>query len=108
LGRRQGLPDGIFSNQKSQFRYIFRGLQRKRLVYFMVIWSILRTFGVLVGYFGIFSPVLVKYYRKTSGNRICEKFSQNAVQNVFCRNLYVTVSVEKVAILVGLLRQFSK
>jgi hypothetical protein len=29
-----GLPDGIFPNQKSQFGYIFRDLQWKKLIYF--------------------------------------------------------------------------
>jgi hypothetical protein len=40
-----GLPDGIFSNQKSQFLYIFEGLGEQnfgklyvRWVHFMAIW----------------------------------------------------------------------
>jgi hypothetical protein len=42
------LPDGIFSNQKSQFGYILEGLAMEDigkfmtiLVYFTVVWSIL-------------------------------------------------------------------
>jgi hypothetical protein len=33
-----GLPDGILSNQKSEFRYIFNALECDILVYFMDIW----------------------------------------------------------------------
>jgi hypothetical protein len=45
-----GLPDGLFSNQKSQFGYIFRGpWYRKMLVCFMTICNILRPFGKLYG-----------------------------------------------------------
>jgi hypothetical protein len=37
-----GLPDGIFSNQKSQFGYFWRVLDWKMSVYFSTIWPILR------------------------------------------------------------------
>jgi hypothetical protein len=36
---RQGLPDGVFSRQKSQFGYILEGLGNK-IVSFMPIWNI--------------------------------------------------------------------
>jgi hypothetical protein len=39
---RTGLPDGLFSNQKSQFGYIF---EVENVDIFMAIWNILRTFG---------------------------------------------------------------
>jgi hypothetical protein len=57
-----GLPDGIFSNQKSQFGSIWEGLAiedvgifyghlvqyiRGHLVYFMAIWYIFFRFGML-------------------------------------------------------------
>jgi hypothetical protein len=41
-----GLPDGIFSNQKSQCGKFWRALERKILVYFMAIWNILRPFVI--------------------------------------------------------------
>jgi hypothetical protein len=34
-----GLPNGLFSNQKSQFGEIFRALDWKMLIYFMSIWN---------------------------------------------------------------------
>jgi hypothetical protein len=47
-----GLPDGLFSNQKSQFGYIFEGLRlenvdifNRHLEYFTDIWYILSPFG---------------------------------------------------------------
>jgi hypothetical protein len=47
-GFQAGLPDGLFSNQKSQFGYILEGLAMENLglfydhlVYFITIWSIL-------------------------------------------------------------------
>jgi hypothetical protein len=43
-----GLPDGIFSNQNSNFGKFWRDLQCKMLVYFMAIISILRPFGLFV------------------------------------------------------------
>jgi hypothetical protein len=57
-----GLPDGIFSNQKSQIGQIFRGFQWKRLavfghlVYFTDIWYNLQPFGIFVGYSVDFPP----------------------------------------------------
>jgi hypothetical protein len=39
-----GLPDGLFSNQKSQ---CWRALDWKILVCFMATWNISRTFGIL-------------------------------------------------------------
>jgi hypothetical protein len=68
-----GLPDGLFSDQKSRFGYISGGLAMVDvdvlyglLVYFVYIWSILWTFGLLYGhsvYFkAIFFPVFVIMY----------------------------------------------
>jgi hypothetical protein len=47
-----GLPDGIFFNQKSQFRSLLEGLSMEddgvfygHLVHFQTVWSIFRPFG---------------------------------------------------------------
>jgi hypothetical protein len=52
-----GLPDGIFSNQKSQFWLILEGLAMEdvgifydHLVYFTAIWYIMWPFGIFYGY----------------------------------------------------------
>jgi hypothetical protein len=57
-----GLPDGIFSNQKSQFGKILEGLAMKyvgvfyvHLVNFTGIWCILWPFGIFVYYLLYFS-----------------------------------------------------
>jgi hypothetical protein len=54
-----GLPDGLFSNQKSQFGYILEGhaieevdIFYGHVVYFVAIWYILQPLG-------IFLPALV-------------------------------------------------
>jgi hypothetical protein len=64
------LPDGLFSDQKSQFGLILRALDWKMLVYFKAIWNILRTFGVFYDHLAhlmtiwyIF-PVLVSQAKK--------------------------------------------
>jgi hypothetical protein len=44
-----GLPDGKFSNQKSQFGSILEGLAMQDVVIFMAIWSILRPLGTFRG-----------------------------------------------------------
>jgi hypothetical protein len=64
-----GLPDGLFSNQKSLFAYILEGLIREsvnifydHLVYFRAIWNNLWQFGKVCGHlvhfphFGMFGP----------------------------------------------------
>jgi hypothetical protein len=58
-----GLPDGIFSNQKSQFGYILEGLAIEDvgifygdLLYFTAIWYILWSFGILFGDMAHFPP----------------------------------------------------
>jgi hypothetical protein len=43
------LPDGIFSNRKSQFGYILEGLAMEDVGIFLAIWSILRQFGLFYG-----------------------------------------------------------
>jgi hypothetical protein len=53
-----GMPDGIFSNQKSQFWQILEeglrvenaGIFYGHLEYFTDIWNILRTFGIFNGH----------------------------------------------------------
>jgi hypothetical protein len=59
------MPDGIFSNQKSQFGLILEGpaiedvgMFYDQLVNFMAIWYILWPFGIFVSHL-VFSPVLV-------------------------------------------------
>jgi hypothetical protein len=54
-----GLPDGFFSNQKSQFGQIFEGHRwlGKLLIYFMVIWNILRTFVIFYEHLWYFSNI---------------------------------------------------
>jgi hypothetical protein len=59
-----GLPDGLFSNQKSEFGYNFEGLRMdyvgifySQLVYFVAIWYSLWLFGM-------FFPVLVLCAKK--------------------------------------------
>jgi hypothetical protein len=42
-----GLPDGLFTNQKSQFGYILMGLRLETVdIYDMATWNILQTFGI--------------------------------------------------------------
>jgi hypothetical protein len=41
-----GLPDGIFSKQKSHFGLILEGLTMADVGIFMTIWSISRPFGI--------------------------------------------------------------
>jgi hypothetical protein len=84
-----GLPDGIFSNQKSKLCNFWRVLQWKMLVYYMEIWSTyftaiwytFWTFGLFYSrlvyfrdiryiswYFGIFCPRFGMLYQEKSGN----------------------------------------
>jgi hypothetical protein len=60
------LPDGLFSNQKSQFGYILvclamenLGIFYDHLVYFTAIWSILRPLEIFYGHLVYF--VLIWY-----------------------------------------------
>jgi hypothetical protein len=62
-GKKSEVPDGIFSNQKSQFGQILEGLAMEdvdifygHLVYFTAIWYILWSFGKFYGYLVYFSP----------------------------------------------------
>jgi hypothetical protein len=57
-----GLPDGLFSNQNSQFGYILEGLGmgnvfilNDHLEYFMAIWYNLWQFGIVCGHLVYFS-----------------------------------------------------
>jgi hypothetical protein len=66
------LPDGIISNQKSQFGQILQGLAIEDAGIFIAILSILRPngthtlwlFGAFCGHFVHFFPVLVCYTEK--------------------------------------------
>jgi hypothetical protein len=69
-----GLPDGLFSNQKSQFGYIWEGLRIENaglfyghLEYFTVIWYIKRPFGNVVVIWHI-SPHFGILCQEKSGN----------------------------------------
>jgi hypothetical protein len=68
-GFRTGLPDGLFSYQKTQFGYILEGLGMEtvgifyeHLEYFSAIWYIFLQFGIACGRlvyfsrFGMFGP----------------------------------------------------
>jgi hypothetical protein len=66
------LPDGIFSNQNSQFGYILEGLGMKNvcifsghLVYFMAIWNI---FGQLEAFFLFWYAVPRKIWQPSSSH----------------------------------------
>jgi hypothetical protein len=55
---RTGLPDGAFSNQKSQFGYILEGLGMENVgipTYFRAICNILRPFDVCYGHWIIWA-----------------------------------------------------
>jgi hypothetical protein len=43
------LPDGLFSNQKSQFGYILESLGMGSVGVFIASWNILRPFGKFYG-----------------------------------------------------------
>jgi hypothetical protein len=58
-----GLPNGLFSNQKSQFKLILEGLRLEN-VYFMAIWNILQKFGIFYNHLVYFFPVLVTCTKK--------------------------------------------
>jgi hypothetical protein len=65
-GPKPGLPDGLFSNPKSQFWYILEGLAMGNLgifydhsVYFSAIGNILWPIWYILWSFGIFFPDLV-------------------------------------------------
>jgi hypothetical protein len=71
-----GLPDGIFSNQKSQFGLILECLTMKDVgnfyghsVYFTAISYILLPFSIFNGHFGISSHFGMLYQEK-SGNPV--------------------------------------
>jgi hypothetical protein len=69
-----GLPDGLFSNQKSQFGYILEGLKLENVYiicghseYFTGIWDILRPFGTFCVRLVHFSGFGIMFQEK-SGN----------------------------------------
>jgi hypothetical protein len=70
-----GLPDGIFSKQKSNLGKFWRALERKRFVYSMATWNILRPsgicFGHLVHHLVAFWHIFLRFgilYPENSGN----------------------------------------
>jgi hypothetical protein len=69
-----GLPDGLFSDQKSQFLQILEGLGMlvfcfDHLEYFTAIWYNLWPFGIVCGHLVDFLfPVLVCLDREKSGS----------------------------------------
>jgi hypothetical protein len=74
---RAGLPDGLFSDQKSQFGLILEDVRLKNVdIYFMTIWNILTTFGIFYDYFVhsvfIFSSLGILHQEK-SGNPDVER-----------------------------------
>jgi hypothetical protein len=71
-----GLPEGIFSNQKSQFGQILECLAMKEagkfyghLVYFTAISYTLCPFRIFCGHFGKFFRFVMLYHEK-SGNPV--------------------------------------
>jgi hypothetical protein len=69
-----GLPDGFFSNQKNNLGKFWRALDLKMLLYFMAIWNILQTFGILYDHLVHF--VFVRYIFSGFGI-MCEEKSGN-------------------------------
>jgi hypothetical protein len=70
-----GLPDGLFSNQKTQFGLILEGLRLEKVyIFFMAIWNILWIFGIFYNHLVHF--VFICYilsgfgimYQEKSGN----------------------------------------
>jgi hypothetical protein len=66
-----GLPDGLFSNQKSLFGKILEGLRLENVdvfyAHFIEIWDIIRPSGIFCVYLVHFSRFGIKYQEK-SGN----------------------------------------
>jgi hypothetical protein len=53
-----GLPDGFFSDKKYQFGCtLWSTLEWKMLLYFLVIWIILRPLGIFYGHLVYFHPL---------------------------------------------------
>jgi hypothetical protein len=68
------LPDGLFSDQKSEFGQILEGLAMENLgilydllVYFKDIGNMLRPFGIFCGHL-VISPCFGNLYQEKSGN----------------------------------------
>jgi hypothetical protein len=94
-----GLPDGLFSNQKSKFGKNLEGLAMEHvgifyghLVHFTVFCYILWTFGMYSSWgFGIFFPVLVfcteinlASLRRSLHAKVFLASNFRGVKNVFC------------------------
>jgi hypothetical protein len=72
------LPDGLFSNQKSQFRQVWECFAMKdvgkfyvNLVFFTAISYIVWPFGIFCGNFGNYFPVLVCCTTKNLATLLC-------------------------------------
>jgi hypothetical protein len=67
------LPDGLFSNQKSQFGKIFEGLSLENLAIFYGQYDFLRKFGIFLRPFGtiLYSfGTFIWFYQEKSGSRV--------------------------------------
>jgi hypothetical protein len=86
LRKKAGLPDGIFQTKNPNLGKFWRVLQWKALVYFLAIWSTLRSVGIFVAIwyilwsFGTFFP-LWYLNREKSGNPARE--SQQKTEKMF-------------------------
>jgi hypothetical protein len=74
------LPEGLFSNQKSQLGYILEGLPMEgvgksygHLVYFVVIWYILWSFGIFCAHV-VYISRFGKLQQEKSGNPVRRAF----------------------------------
>jgi hypothetical protein len=70
------LPDGLFSNPKSQFGYILEGLGMEfcdHLEYFVAVWYNLWPFGTASGHL-VYFPILVCLDQEKSGNPASSPF----------------------------------
>jgi hypothetical protein len=94
-----GLPDGLFSNRKSQFGLILEG--------FRLDWKILWPFGIsyidsgyfmTIGYilysFGTFFPVLVSCTKKNLAT-LCRRYGKKAKKRLFPTENYSAYSSKK-------------
>jgi hypothetical protein len=70
---KSGMPDGLFSNQKSQFGKILEGPAMQNVVIFYVHLVYFMAIVNISWPFGIFSPVLVCCKQLKSGNPACNR-----------------------------------
>jgi hypothetical protein len=65
---RAGLPDGFFSDQKSQFGYILEGLRKDNVVIYSGHLEYFTTIGYILWSFDIFFPSFGTLYQEKSGH----------------------------------------